>query len=213
MKVGLLPRNVDSSDHVPSMSDREQYLTALARSTHSGKEMASLSSLPLPAMVISRGLVGVTGVRGESIAGRSSLILAWTGSVLAGTGSTQQHLLVGHGEGWLVTPPTLPLEPVASGSLRWAHTSGYGGPCTQGVAWGRTSQPPAALLVTPVSTLVYADRGVTVGLGRCEVGWAGNLGYLGPGDSLALLVCASGSSPDVLSGSLYLEQSGINIVQ
>ena len=62
MKVGLLPRNVDSSDHVPSMSDWEQYLTALARSTHSGKETASVSSLPLPAMVISSGLVGVIGV-------------------------------------------------------------------------------------------------------------------------------------------------------
>ena len=58
VNVGL---KVDSSDQVPSMSDLEQYLTALARSTHSVKVMGSSFSSALTE-VISPGLSGVAGV-------------------------------------------------------------------------------------------------------------------------------------------------------
>ena len=60
VNVGLLPLSVDSSDHEPSMSDVEQYLTALAKSTHSGKVNGSSPS-PL-AIVMSQGLLGLSGV-------------------------------------------------------------------------------------------------------------------------------------------------------
>jgi hypothetical protein len=71
VKVGLLPLIVESSDQVPSMSDLEQYRTALARSTHSGKEMGSSCSPPL---LVLAGLVGVPGVRGGSATVKSSLL-------------------------------------------------------------------------------------------------------------------------------------------
>ena len=68
---GFLPLTVDFSVHEPSMSEFEQYLTALARSWQLWKDTGS-DTVDWPGSV-STDEVGVPGVSGESIVGDSSL--------------------------------------------------------------------------------------------------------------------------------------------
>ena len=73
MKLTLLPLTSGISDQEPSIRDLEQFWTALASSSHCEKDSFCSAKEPEPVpMEISTGLLGVPGVTGLSITGRSS---------------------------------------------------------------------------------------------------------------------------------------------
>jgi hypothetical protein len=65
MDLGALPLTSEISTHFPSIKDSEQYLTALASSWQSEKEIGSVVAVSLLTLM-SYGLTGVLGDTGDS---------------------------------------------------------------------------------------------------------------------------------------------------